>query len=355
MSQSSRKPKIMKKLSSKEVVAQSKEYTRQRKDGEIASLKTKFEKLDSCLMGGIELDTITTISALSGAGKSTLSKCIRDSFVEKNPDQKFKQYIFNFEMVAHQQIARSIVADARIGLQELYSVNEPLPQETFDALDEHYRKLEERDIDFIEVPADARTIVDSLVYYWETECKEQGLTMVYEIDHAKLVKGREGQKERDVIDELMTLLVDAKKYIASNGGHSVGIVLSQMNRDIRGVERVRNNEMHRPDTSCLFGASSIEQCSDYILFSHIPAKLGIQSYTANNLPTRYQLGDKVYMMPYFELVKQRSGESDLTIPMWNKLRFFDFDEMDKEVFKQIRDDFTANGGVPIVKTQYSLS
>ena len=347
-------PKIMKKWSSKEVVAQNKEYTRQRKDGEIKSMATKYPKLNSCLMGGIEMDTITCISALSGAGKSTLSKTFRDSFVEKNPDTKFKQYIFNFEMIAHQQIARSIVADAKIGLQELYSTQEPLSDEKFESLDEYYDKLSERDIDFIEVGADPRTIVDSIIYYWKTECKEQGLTMIYEIDHVKLVKGREGQRERDVIDELMSLLVDAKKYIASEGGHSIGIILSQMNREIRSTDRIRNAELHRPDTSCLFGASSIEFACDYILFTHIPAKLGIQSYTVLGLPVKYKLDGEVYMMPYFELVKQRSGESDLTIPMYNDLRFFDFNEMDSETFKGILEDFTNNNGIPEINTQKNI-
>ena len=90
--------RIMQKLSSAEVVAQSKEYTRMRMTGEISSLKTKFPKLNSALMGGIENNTITTIAALSGAGKSTISKCFRDSFVTHNPEVKFKQYVFNFEI-----------------------------------------------------------------------------------------------------------------------------------------------------------------------------------------------------------------------------------------------------------------
>lgn len=347
----------MQKLSSREVAALNMEYVRQRKDGEIASLRTKFPKLNNSLMGGIELDTITCISALSGAGKSTLSKCIRDSVTSLNPNQKFKQYIFNFEMLAHQQIARSIVAETKMPLKQLYSVEEKLTQAQFDALSEYYESLAERDIDFIEVPSNPEAIVNSIVYYWENECKDEDKTIIYEIDHALLVKGKEGQTEKQRVDELMYLLVDAKKYIASKGGHSVGIVLSQMNREIRSVQRVQNAEMHRPDTSCLFGASSIEQCSDYILFSHIPAKLGLQSYTTNDLPTRIEEANgDVKQMVYFELVKQRSGQSDLTIPLWNKLNTFDFDEMESEVFKQLLDDF-KNGdvAVPKVKTQRKIS
>ena len=341
----------MSKLSSAEVVAQSKEYTRQRMTGEISSLKTKFPKLNSVLMGGVENNTITTISALSGAGKSTISKCFRDSFVTENPDIKFKQYVFNFEMVSHSQIARSVVSAAQMPLNKLYSVDEALTPAQFAALDRYYDDLASRDIDFIDVPDTPKAIADSLVYYWEKECKEQGLTMVYEIDHALLIKGMEGQNERAKIDDLMYRLVDAKKWIASQGGNSIGLVLSQMNREIRKTERVQNVDMHRPGTECLFGASSIEQCSDYIVISHLPAKLGIQSYTANGLPTRMQVGEEILQIPYFELVKNRTGVSDLTIPMWNKLAFFDFDEMDSETFKLIREEFAIDGRVPVINKQ----
>lgn len=335
-------------MSSRQVAAQNKEYVRARMAGEIASLQTKFPKLNKSLMGGIELDTILCISALSGAGKSTLSKCIRDSITSLNPNQKFKQYIFNFEMLAHQQIARSIVAETKIPLKELYSVEETLSPAQYQALEEYYEDLAKRDIDFIEVPSTPEAIVNSIVYYWENECKAQDKTIVYEIDHALLVKGVEGQTEKQRVDALMYLLVDAKKYIASKGGHSMGIVLSQMNREIRAPQRIFNQEMHRPDTGCLFGASSIEQCSDYILFSHIPAKLGIQSYTTNNLPTRIEVDGKTQQMVYFELVKQRSGQSDLTIPLWNKLNTFDFDEMDTEVFQDLMDQFDGKASIPCV-------
>lgn len=96
MSKSSKRISV--KLDSKTVVEQSKEYVRQRKDGEISSYKTKLKKLNRALMGGIEGNTILCISALSGAGKSTLAKVLRDSIADLNPTQKFKQYLFNYEI-----------------------------------------------------------------------------------------------------------------------------------------------------------------------------------------------------------------------------------------------------------------
>jgi hypothetical protein len=342
---------ICKKYGSESVVLQAKQYIDDRRKGRITSLKTKFKKLDSSLMGGIELNTILCISAMSGAGKSTFSKDIRDSFVVHNPNQKFKQYVFNFEMVSFQQISRSLSTDTDTALRDLYSVDKPLSDEDFLKLEEHFDRLSKRDVQFIEVPNLPEVIANSIVHYWKTECEPIGATMVYEIDHALLVKGGHGKSEKDRIDDLMYALVEVKKYISAQGGNSIGLVLSQMNREIKSTERRHNADMHRVDTSCLFGASSIEMCSDYIAFIHIPAKLNIVSYTDNNLPTRMKVNDKILQIPYLELVKQRSGASDLTIPLWNKLDRFTFDEMEKAIFTDLHKSFIENGcgGIPEIK------
>lgn len=349
MSQTSRSSKVLKYITSDEVARQNLEYIDKRRKGEIKSLLTKYPKLNSVLMGGVELDTIFCISALSGAGKSTLSKTIRDSFVDLNPGVLFNQYVFNFEMLAHQQIGRSVSTMTGMALKKLYSVDEPLTDVEFEALKEHYAKLGDRKVFFIEVSGTPEQIADSIVGFWWNECKDKGITLVYEIDHALLVKGKDGNTEKDRIDALMYLLVDVKKYIASHGGHSIGIVLSQMNREIRSVDRIKNSIMHRPDTSCLFGASSIEMCCDYILFSHVPAKLNLESYTTNNLPTRIRVDGQLQQMVYFELVKQRSGASDITIPVWNKLSVFDFEEMDGVTFQKLHEQM--GDGIPEYRSQ----
>jgi replicative DNA helicase len=346
MDVSGKQAQVLTKLSARVVAEQNQDYVDKRRKGLITSMKTKFPRLDNYLMGGIELDTIVCVAALSGAGKSTIAKCLRDSIWELNALTDFNQYIFNFEMVAHQQAARSVVTSANIAMKRLYSVDDPLTDEEFEEMGKYYDELKSREgVWFIENPGTAKQIADSLRHYYLTECKPTNRVCVYEIDHALLTKGRQGQSEKERVDDLMLALVEVKKQIASDGGHSIGIVLSQMNREIRDKERIKNKEMHRPGTECLFGASSIEQCCDYVLFSHIPAKLNIPAYTVNNYPTKMVLDGHTVQIPYFELVKQRSGEADLTIPMWNKLSRFDFDEMPKDVFYSLVEQFHNTGEV----------
>lgn len=249
---------ISPKVSIRDATVQNFKYVTDRKLGLIKSLETKFTRLNSYLMGGVELNTITCISALSGAGKSTIAKCIRESLCELNKDVDFNQYIFNFEMLSHQEVARAIVTEANISLKKLYSVDEPLSEQDYEELKKHYKKMSEKDnVWFIEVPGTAQTIVDSLWHYYETECKPYNKVLVYEIDHALLTKGRQGSSEKERIDELMYSLIQFKKKIVADGGNSIGIVLSQMNRDIRDKERIKVSDLHRPSCSDLFGASSI--------------------------------------------------------------------------------------------------
>lgn len=333
---------ILQKKSIETVVDENAKYIDDRRHGRITSLKTKYSRLNRFIMGGLETNTIIGISAMSGAGKSTLAKEIRDSIWELNPTMDFNQYLFNFEMVALAQISRSLVTSTGKSMHDLYSVDRPMNDSEFDALNDYYKELKRRKgVFFIETPATAEVIKDSLLEYYVKECRPTGKTMVYEIDHALLTKGEQGDDEKKKIDKLMLALVEVKKKISNIGGSSVGIVLSQMNRNIQSIERIKNKEMHRPQTSDLFGASSIEQCCDYIVFAHMPGKLHLQSYTEKELPTKMEYNGKVVNIPYFELVKNRTGESGLTIPLLNKLDRFSFDEMDKDVFwglKEMHDE-----------------
>lgn len=194
------------------------------------------------------------MSALSGAGKSTIAKCIRDSIRDKNPNMKFKMLLFNFEMLAFQQISRTVVSNARIKLRNLYSVDSPLVDEEFARLQKYYDVLAKSEIYFVEKAGTWKQICQTILEFYEDECHADGYTLIYEIDHALLTKGSEGSTEKSKIDDLMVGLVDVKKTIASNNGSSIGIVLSQMNREIKSVERRMNAEMNKPDTGCLFGA-----------------------------------------------------------------------------------------------------
>ncbi len=258
-------------------------------------------------------------------------------------------------------MARSVVTKTKTPLRKLYSVDKRLSDEEFAGLQAYYNELATRDIYFVEQTGTATQIAKTIYGMWYDQCKGTDKILVYEIDHALLTEGEDGpqgSEEKRKIDALMFQLMKVKKRIAAEGGNSVGIILSQMNREIESDLRKTVPALHKPCQKDLFGASSIMQTCDYVLFSHIPAKLSLQSYTHEGLPVKYRVATgssnpdeayKVYDIPYFELIKNRSGAPDLTFPMYNKIEMFDFDEMDSNVWKKLLADFKANPNeIPIL-------
>lgn len=228
------------------------EYITNRRLGQNLSLKTKFNRLNNALMGGIEINTITTLSALSGGGKSTLAKALRSSIAELNDN--VKQLCFNFELLANQQVGRELSTKLQKQLRTIYSVDAPLSDEEFEQVKEALKELQHHDITYVEVPQTADKIKDMILKFWESNCKPSNSTLFVELDHCLLTKGRDGDTEKDKIDKLMEMAIEVKKTIADEGGKCCQLYLSQMNRNIRSVERINNPSMHTPLSSDLFGA-----------------------------------------------------------------------------------------------------
>jgi len=316
-----------------EIVEPAYEYIKGRANGSIVSAKSKFFNLNRCLMGGFELNTITTIAALSGAGKSTLAKELRHSIATSNPSLKFKHIVFNFEMTAIAQINREIATKTKKQMSNLYSVDSPLADSEIKTLKQHYEALKNQDVYFIETALTSENLVLMLYMFWVKYCKEGNYTMIYEIDNLMLI---DGPDEKEKIDKTNYKLVALKKQISSEGGSSIGFVLTQMNRNIASVERVSTPELHKPMASDLMSASSTNFCSDYIIFAHIPAKLGLKKYTDRKLPTKIVYpNNEIVDMAYMELVKNRTGQPNLTFALHNRLKYFCFDEMSKNEKKSI--------------------
>ena len=261
----------------------------------------------------------------------------------------------SFEMITRNIATRSASTACNMSLSALYSVEEPLTDIQLKQIYSYYQSIVKQDTYFIDCAGTPQQIADSLYHYWEKYCARSGRVLVYVIDHVKLIKKMPGQSDIDLLDTMMTLLVDLKKKIATAGGKSLGYVLSQLNREITKDNRVLNKEMHRPDPSCLYASSAIEFACDLIVCPHIPAKIGIQSYTTENLPTWYMHNGIKLPMAYLEVIKNRSGISDVTIPLYNKLNRFNFDEMESEVFDDLRKQWHEDKtNIPEIRKQSKL-
>ena len=335
-----RPPGLPRIMTQAQAVMQNKEYIRKRANGEIVFLETCYKRLNKALM--LEPNTILTLSGLSGAGKSTLSKRISNS-IHKNlidSGQKGIGLSFNFEMLAQKTIGREIANMSKITLQELYSSEHPLAASRMEyVFNKFHSQLFDYPLLYVEEPQTHTVIGDTVYYYWKELCKE-GEYLIVEIDHAVIIKG---DNQKDKIDQLMATLNGVKKKISFEGGSVFFILLSQMNREIKKPERMQIPSMHYPNSSDLFGASSMEQYSDYIMFTHMPAKLNLKTYTDHNFPIRLECNGEELEFIYWHIVKNREGVPDQIIPMLNNLKYFDFTEVDLVEFEDYCNQFKNTG------------
>lgn len=322
-------------------------YITDRASGRIVPLKTSYSSLNKALGGGIETNTTMVLSGLSGGGKSTLSKRIVNSINQNilKIGKKCLSLSFNYEMLAHKTIGREISYLSKLPLKKLYSSESPLSSVVIENLiNTHYKNIMSYPIIYAEEPADHKVIGNTIYYYWKNLCKDDGVVLIVEIDHAVITKGKEGDSQKDKIDNLMETLNAVKKKIAAEGGEVFFIVLSQMNREIKKSERISDPVQHYPLTSDLFAASSIEFFSDYILLTHMPSKLHLPSYTDNEFPIHITEGNgDITEFIYWHLLKNRDGEPDLIVPMLNNLKYFDFEEVPSQLFQQYHKDFINKG------------
>ena len=103
------------------------------------------------------------------------------------------------------------------------------------------------------------------------------------------------------------------------------IVLSQLNRNLESSERLSNPLLHYPMKKDIFGSDAVFHGSDYVLITHKPFMLNLQTYGPNNLPIMNPMNAQQAMI-YWHLIKNRDGESGLVLSMTDSLKYNKVDE-----------------------------
>jgi replicative DNA helicase len=345
-------PGVCRVMSQETVVNKSFDYIRNRMEGNFTVVRTFSSRLDKAI-GYIEPNTTITISARSGGGKSTLSKRLINSMIVNYTEDCIAKGIkdnviglsFNFEMLAHKTVGRELSKLSNLSLNTLYSSEVPLDPKAYSKLLNKYKSdLINTPLVYVEEPATYTDIGKTILHYWNVLCKAENKLFIVEIDHAMITKGKDGDVQKDRVDNLMDIVNTCKKTISSQGGNVIFIVLSQMNRDIISKERLLNPSLQYPNTSDLFGSSAIEFYSDYILVAHNPSRLHLQKYTDQELPIYVTEPDgSLTDFIYFHLLKNRDGVPDQIVPFLNRLHRFDFEDIDKTDFFNYHSSFRSTG------------
>ena len=293
------------------------EYIDNRRKGRVRSLKTRWSKLNTKLVGGIEWGTIMTIAGMSGSGKSSIANELETSLFDCNKHENFSVLSFNFEMLALKQVGRKISSKMSKTVTELYSGQSSLSDNDFKTAENHVQnEIKNYDIYYVDVPGSVQEIFDTIMSFHEEQKKVKGkyYGTVIILDHTLLTKGAQGASEREILSRLYGMFMFVKKKIKC-----IFIALSQLNREIEKSERLANPMQQYPMKKDIFGSDAVFHGSDYVMVSHKPFMLHLQTYGPKNLPI-LNPQDGTQAMIYWHIIKNRDGESGLVLSMLDNLK-----------------------------------
>lgn len=290
----------------KDVAQEAVSYIAGRREHNIVSLKTRWEKFNKQCMGGIEPNTVYTIAGISGSGKSSFANLIQTDIIDLNPNEDVIVLTFSLEMVGFRQVGRTLSNKLRKTTSTLYSSETDLDDETFRKVIAVSNQLKEYPIYFVDNPTTPSQVSEIIKWFYETHVKGTNKHFIIIYDHALLTK--QIGSVIDTISELERIFIQAKKLPLTSI-----IQIAQMNRNIESSERINNPLGHYPMRSDLSSSDSIFQASDYVLVLHRPEILGIVEYGPNHLPTK----DKVYI----HILKNRDAGKPCILEFENDLKY----------------------------------
>jgi replicative DNA helicase len=284
----------------------------------LKSLKTKWEKFNNQAMGGIEPNSIYTFAGISGSGKSSFLNSLESDLFECNPNVDFVVLSFNFEMLSSRQVGRKLSNVMSKTTQQLYSglSNEQLTEEDMKVASNEAKRIKRLPVYYIDLPGTVDDIRETILEFSKLEfVKDKWLLIT--LDHTLLTKGKQGEREREILANLQYMFMEIKKY-----GQNTIIQLSQMNREIESTDRLHNSSMHFPTRRDIFGGESVFQASDYVIVLHRPELLLLRSYGPANWP--------VANVVYMHFLKNREGELKV-LTFTNDLKYNRIVEYDPSV------------------------
>ena len=282
------------------------EYIRKRKNHEIVSLRTRWNKFNKSCMGGIEPNTIYTIVGISGSGKSSFVNTLESDLIDLNSNQDVVVLNFSFEMLSSRQVGRKLSSKLRQTTAQLYSSSSDLDNTLLEEVEQTSQQIKSYPIYYVDTPGTVADIASTIDYFYENKAK--GKKFVIILDHTLLVEGQNRESALQVISDLQKLFIKVKKL-----PNTTIIQLSQMNRNIENPERINNPSMHYPMRSDISSADTIFHASDYVICIHRPELLNIQQYGPNRLLVK----NKVYL----HILKNRDAGECAILEFDNDLKY----------------------------------
>ncbi len=229
---------------------------------------------------------------MSGGGKSITLELLKENIITLNPEEEFDVLSFDLEMPSQDQALRLISNKFSLSRDTLLSVDTPLDDEIIEQIKTEIEALKSRPVYIVEVPGTSDEIYSTIMDFIITrQLASRNRGLIVTIDHTLLTKGKAGEGEKQIIDNLCKMFVQLKKECINMGVRIIIMMLSQFNRDIESKERILNPKLHYPMKNDLFAASSVYYSSDYVLVTHKPSLIsGIDHFYGHPLGTKWPKG-----------------------------------------------------------------
>ena len=130
-------------------------------DGKIPVMKTRWDKVNKMLLGGMQFGMVYVVAGASGHGKSMfLNNLLRDftSTAYNKFDKPVKILHFSFEMSAEMELMRRLSSLAEVPLDRMLHATTALSDTERVMIEDRLRQIDEPSIYFIEQPGNLSLI-----------------------------------------------------------------------------------------------------------------------------------------------------------------------------------------------------
>jgi len=162
-------------------------------DGKIPVMKTRWDKVNTMLLGGMQFGMVYVLAGASGHGKSMLlNNLIRDftSTAYNKFDKPVRILHFSFEMSAEMELMRRLSSLAEVPLDRMLHATTALDDVERVLIEDKLRQIDEPSIFFVEQPGNRMQIAKAISSF----VKRHGdCHYVICLDHTLLVSPMPGE------------------------------------------------------------------------------------------------------------------------------------------------------------------
>lgn len=270
-------------------------YIKDRRENN-SNLCTRWDEINSRLMGGFAPNTIFTLGGISGSGKTSLASMIEHDFCTLPCNEHLNVCVLNFslEMLPRSQVTRKLSYLLHAPTQKILSVGEKIDADLLLACLEQKSLFESMPIFYFQGCADVETVHNISKEFIEINSDKW---VVIILDHTLLVEGIGGPLS--IVPSLQKVWNELKRI-----GKTSIIQIAQMNRDLESYTRWKHPEMHYPQRSDFSSSDSMFQISDYVMVLHRPELVNLKYYGPDHIHTKGRA--------FLHILKNREGELSIT-------------------------------------------